>query len=384
MSNSIPAALAASQQVPHSRGQGQAVRTGDVTVTCYDNRIPPFVEAEMDALYGHVNSSLVSLCAHGKAGGASTYVARRGAAPLAILLFRRGAREVSVINEMIRLPAEEIERFARFVFATWPKVSRIAFSLLEQEPRSLPWPSQQHGASEDIVLSLPATPQQYIDSLSYKMRRNIRHYLRIIQRDFPSFDYQVLDAGSITPQLVREVADLSRARIGAKNATFGHSDGEIEALARLAQQRGIAGIVRIDGRVCAGAINSRVGANYFGHMIAHDPRFNKYSLGILCCYLTICAQIERGGKEQHFCYGRYEYKYKLAGVQRDMACLDLYRSRWHYLLAGAAVARRAAASRLAALRGRLLDQEREQGANPGLAARLVKAARRIRRARLVG
>ena len=53
-----------------------------------------------------------------KANEASTYVARRGGEAIAILLFKRTKRKVSVINEMIHIAPAELERFAAFIFPT--------------------------------------------------------------------------------------------------------------------------------------------------------------------------------------------------------------------------------------------------------------------------
>src|SRR5207245_3753907 len=97
---------------------------------------------------------------------------------------------------------------------------------------------------------------------------------------------------------------------------------------------GLVGVATVDGRVCAGVICSRSAANYFMHVIAHDPTYDEYRLGKLCCYLTICECINRGGKEFHFLWGRYEYKYRLLGVQRDLDHLTVYRSRAQFLLNG--------------------------------------------------
>lgn len=91
-------------------------------------------------------------------------------------------------------------------------------------------------------------------------------------------------------------------------------------------------LLRLDGRICAGTINFRAGDNYFLEVIAHDPAYNDYRLGTLCCYLTICECIAREGKEYHFLWGAHDYKFRLLGVQRELDHLTIYRSRRHALL----------------------------------------------------
>jgi hypothetical protein len=350
----------------------------------YENDIPPFVGPELDRLYGHMNSSLSYLAVSGKADGASTYVARRGGRPVTVLLFKREEKgTVRVINEMSKLNPGEIGRFAKFIFSTYKSATRISFSMLDSELMRAPYQFQLHSFSEDIVLDFPPTPAAYLDSLSQKTRKSTIANLKKLKRDAPSFQFRTYEKEEISEQQIRDLVSLSKARIGAKNIKYGNSEEEVQRLIRIAHQRGFAGIATIDGKVCGGVINSQVGRNYFGHLIAHDPEQNKYSLGILCCYLTICEEILRGGKEHHFGWGRYEYKYKLGGVQKDLVSLDVYRSRACYVLNSGVVAKQAIQTYVRQLKFRLLDIEREESSNPGRVSRLIKALRKLKRSRPV-
>jgi CelD/BcsL family acetyltransferase involved in cellulose biosynthesis len=349
----------------------------------HENEIPPFVGAELERLYGHMNSSLTYLAVSGKAEGASTYVARRGGQPVTVLLFKRERKgTVRVINEMSKLSPGEIARFAKWIFSTYKSVTMISFSMLDSEVRRLPYPFQLHGFSEDIVVGLPPTPAEYLESLSQKTRKNTAGQLKKLKRDAPSFQFRIYEKDEISAQQIRDIVSLSKARIGGKNLKYATTEAEVERLIRIAQERGFAGIATIDGKICAGVVNSEVGGNYFGHVLAHDPELNKYSLGMLCCYLTMCEEILRGAQEHHFGWGRYEYKYKLGGVQRDMVSLDVYRSSLRYVLNSAEVARNAVQTYVRQIKFRLLDIEREESANPGPISRFVKALRKVKRSRL--
>jgi hypothetical protein len=97
---------------------------------------------------------------------------------------------------------------------------------------------------------------------------------------------------------------------------------------------GIVSLATLDGNICAGQISYRVGKNEFGAIIAHDPEYNDYWLGVITCYLTISDCISHGGKEFHFQWGRHEYKYRLLGVQRDLDNVHVYRSLKFMVLNG--------------------------------------------------
>ena len=357
--------------------------TEEITISCYENEVPPIVEAELDQLYQHINSSLSHFAVRRRAKNANTYVVRRGTQATEILLFTRKKGKVRVINEMIKIEPEEIQRFARFIFARFKSVSLISFSLIGKEIGKVPFICQQFDSSEDIVLSLPDRPEAYLNSLSPKMRRNIRYYLRAIERDFPSFRCQAYEREEINEQHIHDIIKLKKINMGNKNTKFGISQEEIKWFVQQAKACGLLTVATIEDRICGGALSMRVGDNYFGQVAAFDPQYNKYSLGILCSYLTICNEIRRGAKESHLCWGRYEYKYRLAGVQRDMASLDIYRSRTQFILHLGTVLKNAMGTYFKQWKIRLLELENETSSTTNFGSMLVKVLRKIKRSGLL-
>jgi hypothetical protein len=372
----VPAHAPLQDQVP-----GHLADSPDITINCYENEVPSFVGAEIDRLYGHIDSSLSHFNMRRRATGASTYVARLGNHPVAILLFKREETKVSVINEMIRIEEEEMLRFIHYIFDTYQSVSIISFSFIRKEVRKLPFPHQEFNLSEDLVLTLPATPQAYLASLGKNTRRNIKRYSETLVKDFPSYCYRIYEKEEISEQHIREIIDLNKTRITDKNILFGISEEQTEWIVQLAKVCGMVGIATIDARICGGAIAFRIGENYFMHIIGHHPRYNDYSLGILCYFLTICEGILRGGKEFHFAGGRYEYKYRLSGVQRDMACVDIYRSYKSYWMNADTVLKNAIKAGLRRAKMQTLDMERQNSFTARNVTRLIKVLRKIKRLR---
>jgi hypothetical protein len=362
----------------------QSVTADGITISCYENTVPAFVEAELDHLYKHINSSLSHYAVRRKASGASTYVARKGDNAIAILLFKREKKKVSVINEMIDIAPEELERFATYIFAHYKSVAVISFSLIGNQIGSLPFPCHQYEISEDIVLTLPATPEAYLESLSPKMRRNIRRYLRAIARDNPGFRFEAFAGNEIKEQYLHDLINLKKINIGQKNISFGIDAEEVEWIVKQAKLSGLVTVALIGDRVCGGSISLRVNDHYFGEIVSYDPAYQKYSPGILCCYQAICDQISRGAKESHLCWGRYQYKYKLLGVQRDRASLDIYRSRGAFCLNAGTVLVKTVKTFLQESKKRLLDMEHEENPASRFGPLLVKTLRKIKRFRLAG
>lgn len=306
--------------------------SGSISFSCYENEIPSFVEAELERLYGNLYSSIPQLRVSGKLDDVSTYVVHKGRELVTIFLFRIDGRRLEVLNEVIRIEEEDIGRFATYIFSGFGAIDVVSFRAIQTDFRSIPFKYQQFECLEDIVVPLPGNTEDYTASLGRSTRKNLRYYRNTLMHAFPSFKFSVYEKSAIEPQHVLDIIELNRARMFDKNKVSGIDETEAAKLIYLARERGLVGVATIDGRVCAGAITVRVGENFFLSVLAHNPAYNAYRLGNLCCYLTICECIKRAAKEFHFLWGQYDYKYLFLGVQRDLHCLAIYRSRLRYLL----------------------------------------------------
>ena len=314
----------------------------NAVITCHENEVPAFVGAELERLYGNIFSSLTQFRIYGWNGSdTSTYVVRRDGVPHVVLLFRRDHRQVQVMNEVITLDAEEMSRFAAYIFANYPGVNVISFKAIDTSLARLPFPYQRYNHLEDLALALPSSNEAYLPSLGKSTRRNIRRHLDRLHRAYPSCRFEVFERGALGAERVRQIIELNRVRMADKNIVSIIDEQETQRIIRLVDACGLVGVITIDGQLRAGAISFQSGANYFLNVLAHDPRYDDYWLGFLCCYLTICECIARGGKEFHFLWGRYDYKYLLGARQRDLDNIVIYRSHLQ-LLCNADIARRTA------------------------------------------
>ena len=356
----------------------QAAPECEVAIACYDT-IPPFLEAELERLYHHINSSLCHHAVARRARDAHAYVARRGEHPLAIFLFEREDRSVMVFNEMMQIAPEEIERFASYIFGRFPSVARISFSKIGKDIGTLSLPWQQYGNAEDIVVSLPGTPDAYFSRLGPKTRRNIRYQMKAIAADFPGFSFETYENGAIAEHHVAGLINLKKANMNEKRIRFGITPEEASWMSEHAKTSGLLVVALLDGKICGGSLSFRLGDHYFAHLNGYDTRFAKYSLGMLCCYLAMNEKIRRGAKEAHLLWGRNQYKFKLQGVPRDLANLDIYRSRLQYCRHARRVLRNALGNIVEEQKRMLLENEQRRGFLPALLGRVVKIMRSIKR-----
>lgn len=361
------------------RGNAPLSATGDggLDVTLHEGGLPEFVQDELERLYGNVYSSLQQLRAcNGLPASASAYVERRDGIVSGLLLFWNEGGRVRVLNEGIALDEDALLRFSSFVFDRYRHAGCIDFHAVRPALRRLAYPYQRYNCLEDIVLSMPSSPEEYLASLGGSTRSYIKRYLSKLRRDFPAFEHQVHERGDIDERHVRDVVFLNRQRMSGKGRISGIDAHDLDRIIRLSKQCGMLSVVMIGGRVCAGTINYRIGDNYFLDVIGHDPAYNDYRLGTLGCYLTICECIRRGGHEYHFLWGRHDYKFRLLGEQRDLDHLTIFRSR-AALLRHAAVA--AGNVRMSAMRKAQLWLHRAQREDSGIGRTVVDVLRQLRR-----
>lgn len=312
----------------------QMTARSDISIQCHENDVPAFIGPALERLYGNLFSSLTYYRAFGGADNASTYVVRDGKTIVCAWLFRRYRNSVRVINEGIHVDQDDVTRFVSYIFSCYPKVSVISFHAVRPNMVELPMPYQRFNCLEDMVLSLPGNADAYTAGLGRSTRSYIHRYLNKLRRDFPSFSFRVASGAEVTEEDIRSIIGFNRARMAMKGKESINDEDTTRRIIGLARECGLVGMIMLDGRICAGSVNYRVGDNYFLETLSHDPDYDDYRLGTLCCYLTICECIARGGHEYHFLWGQDDYKARLLGVQRDLDDLVIYRSHWHMLLYG--------------------------------------------------
>ncbi|MCC2973790.1 GNAT family N-acetyltransferase [Massilia sp. IC2-476] len=301
----------------------------DGGIRCYRDTVPPFVEEALADLYDTLHASLPFFRVYRSLDAVSCYIAERDGRPSTILLFRCEGRRIEVLNEMIAIDQPELRRFARYVFHSYPEVDLIGFKALKTTTPGLGYPVQQHNAKDTYVIALPDTPNAYLASLGKSTRANIRQQTNLVNRSFPSFCTRFYTGHEIEEAHVRAILGFSEEKIKAGGATIAH---DLERIMALARACGYVVVLFIDGQVCAGSVNYWVGSSVFGDVTGYDRRYEKFSLGKLCVFQTICESIARGAKRFYLGGGEFDFKGRLNGVALEMDEVRIYRSRWRMLV----------------------------------------------------
>ncbi|MDB5920091.1 MAG: hypothetical protein JWR40_4325 [Massilia sp.] len=321
---------------PPARPQGNAAqfsaKADRIVTECYEHEVPQFIEAEIERRYGSLFSTLPHFVQTGKlTATTSTYVTRKDGAVQTVLLFDRNDNRVTVLNELIHLSKAEASEFIAFIFARYASISTIAFNAITADLGGLDYPFQRFFCAEDIVIGPTATFDEYSSFLTKNTRKSIRRHANSLLRSHPGFRFAILPPEEVSDDLVRLIIDFNKARMADKERISAYTDEEGDWILALAKARGVVSVITIDGKVCAGTVCCKVAQDFHMLVSAHDPEYDQFGMGTLCCYRSICEYIERGGKQVHLLWGRHAYKTRLGAAPRQFDRIAVYRSRADYL-----------------------------------------------------
>lgn len=287
---------------------------------------PDYVARRLEDRYENVFCTMARVPEEVLQGAASAYVAYDGESPGTIILYRQQGRRITVLNDYLSLRCEELEGMARHLFEEHPSVDVVCLASVAMERKPLAYPSQRFNATEDLVITLPRVTEDYFSALGPNTRSAIRKCQKFVAATKPPVEFVFYDKGTVGIERIEQLVELSRLRITSKNEVPRHTEGSIAQLWRMVDAYGLTLVARMEGKIVGGVICTHVGKHVYMHVITHDRGFDAARLGLLCCYLSICEAIRRGAHEYHLLSGKYDYKYRLRGVQLDYDKVLIYRS----------------------------------------------------------
>lgn len=338
---------------------------GAIVSEIHEFALPPHAKAAIDRLYGSMYASWrhLQLCGVDKPTP-HTWIGYRHGEIVGVLLFRMRDAEALVLTEMFMLDPEIAEVFCRAVFSRFAYARQITFNAvsLPQPLRQLPL--QSHVFSENYIIDLPASVDDYLNALGKSTRKTIRGYGNRLQREFPGFRWEVRSAAELRKdeqrRLVRQWQRFKQASMAARGKRAVVERRDTARLLQLASECGLFGIATVDGRVVGGSLACRFGDNYVMLLSAADPALEAYRLGMLCCFWSVCDCIRAEARQCHLLWGKYQYKSQLLGVPHALHRITIYRSRWQMVLSPATVLRMSCEKWRHGCRNRLIGLVRER------------------------
>lgn len=303
-----------------------------ITIACYPGQIPRFAERAIETLYGSLYSSLPHLRLQGALDTAHTYAAWRDGELVTLLLFRQQGGKIVVLNEGMRLANEDIAAFANYVFGKLRNATSIHFHAVIVENVHHDYPSLLLPCTEDIIIALPKTEEDYLASLGKSTRKNIRQSLARVQRSLPVFSHEVKPGNAVTEEVMRDIIGFNHARMASKQRTSALNTEACDKLISLISKRGMVGMASVNGRLCGGTLACRIGDDLYSLVNAHEPAYDTFSLGSVCRHLMITESIKMQAQRFHLLGGQFETKKMVLGKRQQLEHLALYRSRAQQIL----------------------------------------------------
>lgn len=291
-----------------------------------DYPFPAELDEEIGKLYKNVFCSLSNIKYSSDINAISVYIASSNSTAEQIMLFERRGASIVVMNEIFAVPANELLTFVKRIFANIADVKMVTFPSVRTNSNMEGFPIQRYSSTEDIVLKLPKSAEEYLQLLGKNTRETVRRFQRRIAKLCPAIEFVFLENEQITSLHVEKLVELNCLRIEGKNQRPSHTAESIDWLLRIAKKYGVMLIAKQNERICGGVICTNVGSSFFMHIIAHDREFDDVRMGKICCYLSICNAIKRGGSEYHMLSGDYDYKYKFLGEKQEFDRINIYRS----------------------------------------------------------
>jgi hypothetical protein len=335
-----------------------------LSVTCYDNKVPAFIEPVMHELYGSICSSLTYFRIYGGLENASTFLAKRNQDIAAVFFFRQEKKQIKVLNEGMAIDDETVVAFSNYVFDRYKDADFISFNAIEGDLNSPGFPFHQFYCAEDSVICLPGTTEAYLASLGKSTRKNIKQSLQRVQRDFPSFKYRIYSGREVDEKFVRGIIAFNRLRFASKNKVSAITQDEEERIMQMVRSCGLVGVCTIDGKLCAGSITYILGNHCHSRLRTHDAKYDDYRLSLVSGYLMISECIRRDGKFFHFMAGREQQKALLQGQLREQKHVTVYRSNVAAFRHAGIFFKYACQDMLLQTKLRLLAMEKEDGKIP--------------------
>jgi hypothetical protein len=281
--------------------------------------IPYSLWSDVERLYNSVFSSKVMLASNMEdTKSLYAWVEKSSQHISSILLFRKHGCVVQVANEVIRISPEVIQRFSNEILHYFPDIHFIRFHavILQESIKNALIKSSIF--SEDYILQLPQTKEQWMDSLSARAREKLRSYLRRSLNEKHGIQFFTSKQACIDEKDVRAVLKLNQLRMQQKGKKYGMTNDEENQLCVQMKKKGQIFLLKKNNEICAGLLCSVVGTDVYMHVLAHDPAFDKLRLGLVCCIKTIDYVISHKYHRLHFLWGHYDYKKQLGAKPIDL------------------------------------------------------------------
>ncbi len=293
--------------------------------TVYLSGVPEGADREVDALYSSLFSTVDYFSTYDDAQPTGAVVL---AAPRHILLFAAEGDTIEVLNKAIVMAPEDARRACLALFRAVPGARRIHLEVMFP-PRLLGLARRELYTADDMVVSLPASLEDYLAGLGQSTRQNLRRYQNRLRRAYPDLSTAVLPPEPERDDRFDLYLEWKRRRLQSQGETlyFDRLPDRIPRFRELLRRRGEIHLTSVGERIVAIVYTFPVGQACYAYQYAYDPDLDYYHLGLLSQYWVVADSLARGMRRVNFLWGTTYYKERLGARPVRAARLSVFRSQ---------------------------------------------------------
>jgi hypothetical protein len=241
-----------------------------------------------------------------------------------LLVFGNKKKLAICFNALVSLDSVVLTECLKKLFETYPTVKQIkidaSYTEYELEKSILVY------KSDDQILLLPATVDEYLSDLGAKTRKHLKARKANLERDFESVKYITKTAAEIDKSVIEKIVQFSRDRVKRKGRNFGIDKTYTDNLYKYSRHYGCVVYLELDGTMVAGCISTIINNEIFVHIIAYNDDFSRYNVGEVCVFDLIQTSINNKLVKFHFLWGFNELKRRLQAKQSPLFSYIVYRN----------------------------------------------------------
>lgn len=240
-----------------------------------------------------------------------------------LLIFGICGNNTKCFNSLVKIDQNIIAECSRKLFEIYPTIQKInidASYVNYKFDKSI-----LRCTSEDYILSLPATIEDYNSKLGCKTRKHLRQRIEKLKRDFEEVNFVVKSGTDIDQNIINKIVQFNHDRMIGKGKTSEINQTYKNYRHRYSQHYGCVAYLELNGEIVAGCITTILNNQLFLHVIAHNNDFSKYNVGEVCVYNLLQNSLEQKIYSVHFLWGKSELKNRLLAKSHLIFSYFIYR-----------------------------------------------------------
>ncbi len=241
-----------------------------------------------------------------------------------LLVFGNKGRTSLCFNSLVSLDQNLMNEFTTSVFERFPKIQRIKIDASYSKYNLKN--SIMIFKSDDQILKLPSTIDEYLSNLSSKQRKNLKSRIAKLSIKFKNVNFSVDLGKDIQERVIDQIILFNRSSMKTKGKVSGIDNEYRDKINKYSHYYGCVAYLELDGVIVAGCVATIINKDIYLHVNAHDENFSEYNVGEICAYNMVELSINKGLSSLHFLWGKNELKRRLLAESHDLFSYFIYRN----------------------------------------------------------